>query len=161
MSEVFAPLLHRASRGRRFVHGVAHRTSDCFWIVFVVSRSFSLFPKPSDVLQASANLEGSSGKFTYVILPGNESVLMAEAMQRREWWRPVEKGSPNHFWWGGNGQRVGWQDYQRGMQSLTYVAAGFKLHCSADTKCALSLKVSQGKLSIKWRATLRFAPRHG
>ena len=88
-----------------------NRSLDCFVGIA------ELYPKPPDVLQATASLEGTSGKFTYVILPGNESVLMAEAMQRRDWWRPVEKGAPNNFWWGGNGQRVGWQDYQRGMQS--------------------------------------------
>lgn len=76
---------------------------------------------------AQASAGGDTGKFTYVILPGNESVLMAEAMQRRDWWRVVEKGSPNNFWWGGNGQRVQWQDYQRGTTS-THGLAGLLLH---------------------------------
>ncbi|DBB17391.1 TPA: hypothetical protein ACH3X3_014425 [Trebouxia sp. C0006] len=57
--------------------------------------------------------DSTSNKLGYVVLPGNESILMAEAMARRSWWRTVEKGSPNNFWWGGNGQRFGWPDFQK------------------------------------------------
>lgn len=58
--------------------------------------------------------EVSSNKLSYVVLRGNESILMSDAMERRSWWKAVEKGSPNNFWWGGNGQRFGWPDFQKG-----------------------------------------------
>lgn len=58
--------------------------------------------------------EVSNNKLSYVVLRGNESVLMSDAMERRSWWKAVEKGSPNNFWWGGNGQRFGWPDFQKG-----------------------------------------------
>ena len=61
--------------------------------------------------------ETTGTKFSYVILPGNESILMADAMATRSWWKAVEKGSPNNFWWGGNGQRFGWPDFQKGTQA--------------------------------------------
>lgn len=57
-------------------------------------------------------------KLMYVVLPGNESILMSDAMQKRTWWKAVEKGSPNNFWWGGNGQRFGWQNFQQGGQTV-------------------------------------------
>ena len=58
--------------------------------------------------------DSNGNKLSYIVLPGNESVLMADAMAKRSWWKAVEKGSPNNYWWGGNGQRFGWQDFQRG-----------------------------------------------
>ena len=63
--------------------------------------------------------EASSSKLSYIVLPGNESILMADAMAKRSWWKAVEKGSPNNFWWGGNGQRFGWQDFQSGEQTTS------------------------------------------
>ena len=62
-------------------------------------------------------------KLSYVVLPGNESILMSNAMQKRSWWKAVEKGSPNNYWWGGNGQRFGWQNFQQGGQTraMAYV----------------------------------------
>ena len=100
-----------------------------------------------NAMQTTTGLVGAlpagpmDGKFTYVVLPGNESVLMAEAMQRRSWWRPVEKGSPNNFWWGGNGQRVGWQDYQRGTQLhglLLLLLLPVCLECFAGVWCSIT-----------------------
>lgn len=58
--------------------------------------------------------EADGNKLSYVVLPGNESILMSDAMAKRSWWKAVEKGTPNSFWWGGNGQRFGWQDFQQG-----------------------------------------------
>lgn len=57
-------------------------------------------------------------KLIYVVLLGNESILMSDAMQKRSWWKAGEKGSPNNYWWGGNGQRFGWQNFQQGGQTV-------------------------------------------
>ncbi len=47
------------------------------------------------------------GPYKYLVLPGNESVLMREAMERRAWWQPAKEGETRdwNFWWGGNGQK--------------------------------------------------------
>lgn len=53
--------------------------------------------------------------YKYVVLTGNESVLMREALERRSWWAPAAaadvtaasttgRGAWN-LWWGGNGQK--------------------------------------------------------
>jgi hypothetical protein len=53
--------------------------------------------------------------FRHLILKGNESVLMREALDRRSWWAPAAlEGSSWNLWWGGNGQRFPWADFPGG-----------------------------------------------
>jgi len=77
--------------------------------------------------------DSTSNKLGYVVLPGNE-ILMADSMARRSWWRTVEKGSPNNFWWGGNGQRFSWPDFQKGKSSKGTAQHG---HTSAVRKTSI------------------------
>ena len=64
--------------------------------------------------------------YRYCILPGNESVLMKEAMERRPWWAPAgdSNGSRWNFWWGGNGQPFDFKTFSGGEAGLclkTYI----------------------------------------
>ena len=81
---------------------------------FAVIVDFRTFLTSSSVHQEASAV---GNKLGYVVLPGNESILMSNAMQKRSWWKAVDKGSPNSFWWGGNGQRFGWQNFQQGGQT--------------------------------------------
>ena len=92
-----------------FAHGEARLVFDAR----SQTQSESLVLTPVQV-----GLDPSGNKLNYVVLPGNESVLMADAMSKRSWWKAVDKGSPNNFWWGGNGQRFGWQEFQRGRYQI-------------------------------------------
>lgn len=80
--------------------------------------------------------EANGNKLSYVVLPGNESILMSDAMSKRSWWKAVEKGTPNNFWWGGNGQRFGWQDFQQGRRT-------------APIRCILAVPELQGVLMCR------------
>ena len=96
-------------------------------------------------------------KLSYMVLPGNESILMSDAMAKRSWWKAVEKGSPNSFWWGGNGQKFAWQNFQQGRQTGAMAYISQWQSCS---ECSL-MQVSRGKLSIKWRVIQRSAQKPG
>lgn len=82
-----------------------HLTGICIWgkdspAVFETSRLCSL--------QGQA-----SSTYTYIVLPGNESKLMQEAMDRRPWFQAATGDSCN-FWWGGNGQKFDWPKLMNG-----------------------------------------------
>ena len=52
----------------------------------------------------------------HLVLPGNESSLVLEALARRTWWEPTKGGDLDwDFWWGGNGQKFPFDLMRRGM----------------------------------------------
>lgn len=59
----------------------------------------------SDDASPSARPPPRSGRFKYVVLPGNEPSLVLEALARRAWWSASADGERFDFWWAGNGQR--------------------------------------------------------
>ncbi|KAG2426665.1 hypothetical protein HXX76_012976 [Chlamydomonas incerta] len=64
--------------------------------------------KPSDTGGGGSSSSSSSagGKYRYCVLPGNESVLLKEALQRRPWWEPAPENSSRwNLWAGLNGQK--------------------------------------------------------
>uniref|UniRef100_A0A7R9W2A9 Tubulin--tyrosine ligase-like protein 9 n=1 Tax=Chlamydomonas euryale TaxID=1486919 RepID=A0A7R9W2A9_9CHLO len=64
--------------------------------------------------QTAGDATRKDGPYRYLVLPGNESALMREAMERRPWWRPAEEGGAWNFWWGGNGQKFEWASFGSG-----------------------------------------------
>ncbi|KAL3133737.1 hypothetical protein ABBQ32_008226 [Trebouxia sp. C0010 RCD-2024] len=96
--------------------------------------------------------EADGNKLSYVVLPGNESILMSDAMAKRSWWKAVEKGTPNSFWWGGNGQRFGWQDFQQGVKrQIVNQVEGHSEICT-KTRLAENLRryANEQKLDCCW-----------
>jgi tubulin--tyrosine ligase len=73
----------------------------------------------------------TSPPWRYLVLPGNESCLMREALQRRPHWQPAADAEPDtdsntacsssrscdyNLWYGGNGQRFNWEQHKPFMQ---------------------------------------------
>lgn len=58
-----------------------------------------------DAAPAGDAASKKSEQLRYLVLPGNESVLMREAMERRSWWKPAKEAGPWNMWFGGNGQK--------------------------------------------------------
>lgn len=71
-------------------------------------------PRPGLAGVAGMGATSLQPPFRCCVLPGNESVLMGAAMEKRSWWHSVAKGEPCHFWWGGNGQRPTWSGHAGG-----------------------------------------------
>lgn len=55
-------------------------------------------------------------RYEYLVLPGNESSIVVEALSRRPWWKAVREDEVGvwSFWWGGNGQRCPWAQWRKG-----------------------------------------------
>eukprot|EP00798_Chlamydomonas_sp_ICE-L_P002383 gene2383-8691_t len=53
---------------------------------------------------ADSKAKKAQKNFKYLVLKGNESMLMTETLSRRGWWEAAKEGERWNLWWGANGQ---------------------------------------------------------
>ncbi|KAK9814231.1 hypothetical protein WJX72_002606 [[Myrmecia] bisecta] len=83
--------------------------------------------------------EETGTPYKYVVLPGNESSLMQEAIGARSWWQATKKEGPCNFWWGGNAQKYPWSSFGQGASKL--VVNQVEGHSEVCTKTRLAENV--------------------
>ncbi|KAG1663399.1 hypothetical protein FOA52_011677 [Chlamydomonas sp. UWO 241] len=79
--------------------------------------------------------------YRYLVLEGNESKLMREAMERRAWWMPAEEGGNWNLWFGGNGQKMEWAKFS-GRDADQQVVNRIDNHKEVVTKSGLAANLA-------------------
>jgi len=102
---------------------------------------------PEELQQTEA--VGKGEKLRYIVLTGNESILMREALERRSWWAPAKEGAASwNLWFGGNGQKFDFSKFP-GTARARQVVNRLEAHREVCTKSGLAANLQRCRVALR------------